>query len=713
MSRIFRLSSGRIPAATAAVALLVASAAAAETTPTANLLGTAGLIDMPSGESMTDGEVTATVSSFAGINRMTLSFQITPRLSGSFRYSGVKDLNYAGFVDYYDRSFDLRYRLLDEGQWLPSVSVGLQDFVGTGIYAGEYLAATKTFGPNLKVTAGLGWGRLGSYGDIGSPFGGRPKPDFGGGGKPNFDQWFRGRAAPFAGIEWQATDRLGFKVEYSSDDYTLESGTRAVFDRQSPFNFGVEYQASKRLRLGAYALYGSELGLSASFSARPNEAMTPYRYPAPNPVAPRPSRAAAPEAWSNDWVTQADAPQILTRNMERQLALDGLVVESLTVSETTAELRFRDKQFDVRPNAIGRAARALATKMPATIETFRLVPVVDGQPTVAVTVRRSDLERLETAPDATAAMWAATRVEDAGGLPAVPPAEGLYPKFIWSIGPYARTSYFDPKQPLRYEVGLRARGSLEIQPGLVLAGSIRKPGFGDIDDRVPGRGACNPARDAHPPNVRTDYACYDREGDPGIEHLTLTRFFRPGENLYARATVGYLEPMYAGVSGELLWKPVDSRLALGVEVNYVRSRDYDMMFGLLDYGVATGHASAYYDMGRGYTAQVDVGRYLAGDWGSTVSLDRRFDNGWRVGAFATLTDMSFDDFGEGSFDKGIRVTVPLTWLTGQPSQTTYNTTLRPVTRDGGARVDVRDRLFDRVRGQDAHTYEAQWGRFWR
>ncbi|MDO9524471.1 MAG: YjbH domain-containing protein, partial [Gemmobacter sp.] len=127
----------------------------------------------------------------------------------------------------------------------------------------------------------------------------------------------------------------------------------------------------------------------------------------------------------------------------------------------------------------------------------------------------------------------------------------------------------------------------------------------------------------------------------------------------------------------------------------------------------TGHASAYYALGNGYSSQLDVGRYLAGDWGATLSLDREFSNGWKVGAFATITDVPFARFGEGSFDKGIRVTIPLNWATGQPSRSTSSTEIRPIQRDGGARVTVDGRLYDAVRGYHGQGLDAQWGRVWR
>jgi hypothetical protein len=42
------------------------------------------------------------------------------------------------------------------------------------------------------------------------------------------------------------------------------------------------------------------------------------------------------------------------------------------------------------------------------------------------------------------------------------------------------------------------------------------------------------------PRVRTDYALYAREGDPAVDHLTLTGYLRAGPNLYGRLSLGYL-----------------------------------------------------------------------------------------------------------------------------------------------------------------------------
>ena len=173
------------------------------------------------------------------------------------------------------------------------------------------------------------------------------------------------------------------------------------------------------------------------------------------------------------------------------------------------------------------------------------------------------------------------------------------------------------------------------------------------------------------------------------------------------------ESMYAGLSTEVLWKPVNSRFALGAEVNRLRQRDFGQDLGLRAYQVTTGHLSAYYDWGRGYHTQLDLGRYLAGDWGGTLRLDREFANGWRVGAYATLTDVSASEFGEGSFDKGIMVTIPLDHVFGRPVGRKTEALLQPILRDGGARVKVDGRLYEKVRSYHQPEMRKQWGRFWR
>ena len=75
---------------------------------------------------------------------------------------------------------------------------------------------------------------------------------------------------------------------------------------------------------------------------------------------------------------------------------------------------------------------------------------------------------------------------------------------------------------------------------------------------------------------------------------------------------------------------------------------------------------------------IHAGKYLAKDVGATFELRLTFSNGWMVGLWATLTDVPFDDFGEGSFDQGMFFRVPLDGLLGRRTQSSYSNSVRPI-----------------------------------
>lgn len=676
-----------------------------------NTYGEPGLIDMPTAESAADAELATTLSYSPVATRATITFQITPRLSGSFRYGKIDRYFLPSGGAIFDRSFDLRYRIVDEGRYRPAVAIGLRDFIGTGLYSSEYVVATKHLTPRLTVTGGIGWGRMASYGSFKNPlsivsskFNTRPGGFTGTGGQVEAGRWFRGQAALFGGISYKATDKLTLKAEYSSDGYTLESAAgRNTISPKTPINIGLNYEIARGANLQLAFLQGDTLSAGVTFSTNPRVAAVPGGAgSAPVPVKPRNMQSAQALGWTTDEPIKAQ----LREGMQTLLSADGIHVEAAKLEGRQATVYIRNEKYLARAEAIGRTARVLSVASPSSIERFRIVPMVNGMPTSAVVINRDDLALLENDPDGADKMFARAEVVSHRGKPdRADVLDGQYPRLTWSAGPYLKASYFDPDNPVRADVGLRLAGRYDFGPGLVLSGQIDQRLIGNRD----GSTRFDPST---LPRVRTDAGRYAK-ADTALTHLTLSSYFRPGENLYGRLTVGYLEPMYAGVSGEILWKPVDSRLALGVEMNYVQQRDFDQGFGLRNYRVATGHVSAYYDFGNGFHGQIDAGRYLAGDWGGTFTLDREFANGWKVGAYATFTNVSFTDFGEGSFDKGIRFEVPLGHFLGKPVGKTYKATLQPLSRDGGARLKVDGRLYDQVRSYHEPDLAKSWGRFWR
>ena len=84
---------------------------------------------------------------------------------------------------------------------------------------------------------------------------------------------------------------------------------------------------------------------------------------------------------------------------------------------------------------------------------------------------------------------------------------------------------------------------------------------------------------------------------------------------------------------------------------------------------------------------MSYGEYLAGDTGTTFEISRSFLNGAEFGVFASFTDVSTEQFGEGTFDKGIFFNIPI-------YKNFVNYTWRPLTKDPGAKLNRKNSLHD-------------------
>ena len=295
--------------------------AAQDQMPSLNTFGSPGLIDMPTAHQMPDGTLAATVSYSADVVKSSLNFQITPRLSGLFRYSRSKDIrtsDNSGIIPaLYDRSLDLRYQLAFEKKYLPAITLGFQDLAGTGRFNGEYIVGTKNLSPRLKLTGGIGWGRLAERGGFSNPLGilsdkfdTRPerRETDNGNGRPQAGLWFRGPAALFGGLEWTAkNDKLTLKAEYSSDAYKAENRTNPGYVKiRSPLNFSAEYKLSKNSVFGAHLVGLSEVGIRFSTSLHPNRPAVTGREEAPFPIRNRDQTFAQQRALFGDVIAVGD-----------------------------------------------------------------------------------------------------------------------------------------------------------------------------------------------------------------------------------------------------------------------------------------------------------------------------------------------------------------------------------------------------------------------
>ena len=167
-------------------------------------------------------------------------------------------------------------------------------------------------------------------------------------------------------------------------------------------------------------------------------------------------------------------------------------------------------------------------------------------------------------------------------------AAGIYPRFTWGIYPQLRQALFDLNRPFGHSVsggGGRRRGT---GAGPFTAGLWSSVSIFDTFDT-------SRTSDSVLPHVRSDFLKYFSKGKTGIADLEADYRFRLVLTVFGRVRTGYLESMFAGAGGEVLWRPENARWALGADIYEVWQRDFDRLFGLQHYHQTTGHVSLYYD----------------------------------------------------------------------------------------------------------------------
>ena len=393
----------------------------------------------------------------------------------------------------------------------------------------------------------------------------------------------------------------------------------------------------------------------------------------------------------------------------RDLEIQSFQAEAVQFSGREIKIYFTQSKYRHVSRAIGRAARIAANHAPDGVEVITIVLMSNGITTGEVSLMRTALENALSNKGSPEEMWHSasfrptTGIDDSAMFNA-----GRYPGLSWKLRPKLRQHLGRPGQFHRYQLWLKLEGAVELFRGLTLAGALGKNvhhNFGDLESLPV----------SNIPHVRTEIVNYLNKGPNNLVSLTLSYIFNPAESWYARFSGGYLEEMFAGYGGEVLYRPFNSRWAAGFDIYKVYQREFEQRLGLqkdpaLEYSTITGHSTFYYDMPiLNLFTSVSVGKYLAGDIGSTVEISRRFDSGVVLGTWFTVTDLSAAEFGEGSFDKGIFITIPWDLFYPTSDGTAGIFPFRPLTRDGGQKLNV-NRSLHGITGNNFGLIERDWDR---
>ena len=613
--------------------------------------GVVGLINTPTARFYEEGTHGFTLYDGTPDQKITLTSSPYDWMEASFQYNSVQNKRYCESLEYdfckqdhKDKGFNVKFRLKQEGL-LPAIAIGLYDFAGTGLYSSEYIVAS--YGINkIDMHFGLGWGQLdGSNKKINNPFGylsdrfKQRKLNTGSGGQFDINKYFTSKtASPFFGISYSLNNKMLLKFEKDTIDTVNPHPSLVYSQRASNYSYGINYAVNSNFSIGVSHERGDYLSLKFVYKNNPKRTFKEYKY-----------ERAETKNDDNKYTK-------LIKNLEN----NGIGVNKIT--ETSKSIGLDLTQF--------------------IHSDIRLVEKIISEASIDAGINKNIKKDI--------------RIAD---LKAVSEIDDIFDRNSDLIYERDQKRRFNSSTGIKFRPFIAARedffkGALLIEnesefiikENLFFNSNLKYAIASDFDNlRFP------PQETGFKTTVRSDVKRYLRNIDSGVlvGRAQFDYHVTPISDHHLMITAGILEDMFSGYGMEYLYFKQNTNYAFGLELFKVKKRDYEWGFGHLDYENTTLTSNFYY---RNYglipfDMKISAGEYLAGDRGGTLELSRTFRSGVKFGAFATFTDVSKNDFGEGSFDKGIFFNIP---IYGDLISYTW----RPLTKDPGAKLVRKNTLHD-------------------
>ena len=670
---------------------------------TASNYGNTGIMEMPNANFMREGSLRFNFSSSFPNEYTSVTASPFSWLEATYRYVEIKNKlygprSYSGNQSWKDKGFDLKFGLKKETNFSPAFALGLRDLAGTGVFSSEYLVASKQMGL-LNITAGLGWGLLGSEDNISNPFEGispnfedRIKSGDEGGGI-NYNSWFSGRTALFGGLEYNLrSKKMKFNLEYdtSNPDELGFNPTKV----NSRFNLGMNYFISESASVGINYERGNEFRFSFRITGNFSEDTLPK---------PRPRNVLNLD---NERLKKArEDKEIFYRSLNRSLRDESVFIQGATYGEKEVEIVVASSRLGSTPRALGRTARIASALSDEAIDKINIHMMNGDFEVSAASINRKEFDQADSKKGSAPELFHKTVLFSDSSNPKYLSTDFQpkinFPEFSWNMSPALKHQIGGPESFYLGQLWWRTDANIKFNRNLTLYSSFGLNIYNNFSEFN------NPSYSTLP-HVRSDIQEYLSEGENNIAMLKLEYMYSPLKDVYFRADLGLLEEMFGGLGGEILYRPFAENYAFGITMHRVRQRDYDQKFEFRNYETTTGHLEFFYDFANGVSSQVLLGKYLAGDKGITLDLSKRFDTGFTLGVFASKTNLSSEEFGEGSFDKGFYFAVPTELFFTDYRSGFISFGLHPLTKDGAALLNTHNSLFGIVGGTNRSSLVNKW-----
>ena len=663
-----------------------------------NSFGQVGLIQTPTADSKQEGSVAFTYNKNNIWKFGTLSVSPFDWLEASYFYYRPSDLVWLGNDPglYLDKGFNVKFKYKPKNRNLPNLAIGLDDFAGTGLFTREYIVATQEL-RDVKITAGLGWGTFAGENSFKNPLsflsnGFDIRPDesenYDTGGTPSIDKWFRGGVNFIGGIEYFLPNREGLSLKLEYDpynyfDFSASDRSDASYElrkKNSNINIGVSYSLNRFVTMDASFIKGNTFNLSFTIGTSFNKGL--YSKPEFVPsLVPKKNK-------DNSKIAFYESILLNLNNNNLFLQTASLSKNELDISISTSQYR-----NSIRSASYAASLAQMASKEhDINLTTINISHINVGIETNNITFIANHLDKNSNMPVEIIEKY--TQL-DSGNKNSYKNHDFKpnvdFPAIFSSTSPLIVSNIGSPEK--FYYGGLDITNISEVQftRNAILSSQINYSLYNNFDEAV-----YQPESVLE--HVRTDNLLYLRASDLYIKRLQADYMWTPRKNVYAKLSGGIFEDMFGGIGGQVLYKPFDSNFNVSFEGFFVQQREYNRLFGFKKYKTFTAHLNFGYLLPLGIESNLSFGRYLAKDDGYTFDLSRRTRSGFRAGVYFTRTNISAEQFGEGSFDKGFYIQVPMDLFSKNYSGNYSNFRLSPLTRDGGAKLefdkDLRGLMFN-------------------
>lgn len=639
-----------------------------------NYKGMIGLNTVPTARMDEEGTARIGISTTDPYNHAFLGMQIAKplyiNLRQSMRVSSIgqkPDLVYPGM--------DLKLRLAEEGEYRPEITFGMDSALGHKRFSSEYFALSKRY-YDFDFTAGIAWGRLGSAGHLPNPFariGGHfdSDRDYNDEDSASPADWFTGKEIGFfGGVEYfTPVEGLSFKADIGAD---RSPGERRQFDfsAPAPWSVGFNYSPEPWFGFGVSTLGTDKVMARLTF--QDNLYKRKIKSYKDNPAMAPKDAGFFGKLWAS---IQRGGDREPDMNIGKPVK-DGHDLASV--------LHLNDHQPSTKQ--IGDAARKVLTKADKDVQTVTIIPVVKGVRGKAVTFGRRDLEQMSAGKASPEEVWQDVSFSDSDmktGRKKFTDKIAFNPELSFSINEEETTHL--------YRTAVTFERVKEWHNGFITGGSIRV-------NLVDNLHRLFKYKDVNLKSVRGDADMFTWNR-VNVDRTYLGWMHTITPSFHVAVTGGYLEEMYAGFGGEVLYRPYDSPFAIGLEGWSAMKRDpyTELALGLRGDTAWTGHVNMFYDVpNTDITTYVKVGKFLAGDVGISGGAETQFENGMKLKGYVTATDSDDEDiFGsDRNVIAGLQLAVPLGSVKFIPEGSEARVNMAPIGRDDGQILDKPLSLYE-------------------